>query len=96
MAVDTKYPHKVLTELFSSVEDMTKRTKWCIEIFGSSNNGVWYETLVECTFRSQGEVMPEFKEIPFKTQCFFFKDETDAIAFKLRWDGYYNYANNPL
>lgn len=89
MGVDTTYHHTILTELFSSVEDMTKRTKWCIETFGPPHNGVWYESLVICTLLAQGEIMPEYKKTPIKTQCFFFKNREDAIMFKLVWGGYY-------
>ena len=96
MDVNINYPHKVITELFSCTEDMTNRTKWCIETFGSTRNGLWYESLVECILISQGEVMPEYKKSPINTQCFFFKNKEDAIMFKLTWGGYYNYANNSI
>lgn len=84
----TKYPHRVLTELYYSLAGRNERTAWCIATFGGSG---WLENDVICTFVSNGEPARDMPNVT--TQCFSFQQEEDAIMFKLVWGGHYAFDN---
>ena len=86
------YKHKIILEPFSDIIDVNKRVKWCSDVFGPEYSGIWLRAEVTCILKAKGEVMPEFRETPVRTDCFCFKKEEDAIMFKLVWGGHYSQA----